>query len=135
MAARDSATVQWGRQRIVVIDVTRSAGHGGVPIGEWKPCCAVVECCGRPTHRRMTYRTVPYRKLRTRRGMHRIICLLPGRQMAAGVAAAVQRGRQVIIVIHMARSAGHAGMPIREWEPCYAVIEWRPCPTIHCMAR
>jgi hypothetical protein len=43
MAARDSATVQWGRQRIVVVDVTRSAGHGGVAIGKWKPCCAVVE--------------------------------------------------------------------------------------------
>jgi hypothetical protein len=43
MAARDSATVQRGRQRIVVVDVTRSAGHGGVPIGKWKPCRAVVE--------------------------------------------------------------------------------------------
>jgi hypothetical protein len=83
----------------------------------------------------MAYRTVPYRKLRTRRGVHRIIGLLPGRQMAAGVAATVQRGRQVIIVINVARSAGHGGMPIGKWEPCYAVIEGRPRPTIHGMAR
>jgi len=83
----------------------------------------------------MAYRTIPYRKLRTRRGVHRIIRLLPGRQMAAGVAAAVQRGRQVIIVINMAGSAGHAGMTIGKREACYCVIEGRPCPTIHCMAR
>jgi hypothetical protein len=83
----------------------------------------------------MAYRTVPYRKLRTGRRVHRIIRLLPGRQMAARVPATVERRRQVIIVINVAGSAGHTGMPIGKWEPCYAVIEWRACPTIHRMAR
>jgi hypothetical protein len=55
--------------------------------------------------------------------------------MATRVAAAVQCGRQVIIVIDVARSASHFGMTIVKREPGYAVIEGRPCPTIHCMAR
>jgi hypothetical protein len=71
----------------------------------------------------MAYRTVPYRKLRTRRGVHRIIRLLPGRQMATRVAATVQRGRQVIIVIDVAGGAGHRGMAIRQREVCYGMIE------------
>jgi hypothetical protein len=82
----------------------------------------------------MAYGTVAHRKLRTRCRVHRIIRLLPGSQMATRVAAAVQCGRQVIIVINVAGRAGHTGMPIGKWEPCYAVIEGRPCPTIHCMA-
>jgi hypothetical protein len=83
----------------------------------------------------MAYGTVAHRKLRTRRRVHRIIRLLPGSQMAARGPATVQRGRQIIIVIDVAGSAGHAGMPIGEWEPCYAVIEWRPGPTCRRMAR
>ena len=68
--------------------------------------------------------------------MHRIIRLLPGRQMASRVSAIVQRGRQVIVVTDVARSAGHGGMAIREWEPCYAVVERSPRPTHRrCMAR
>jgi hypothetical protein len=135
MATRNSATVQRGRQRIVVVDVTGSAGHIGMAIGEREPCCAVIKCRRRPTYRRMAYRTVPYRELRARRRVYRIIRLLPGSQMTARGTAAVQSGRQVIIVIDVARSAGHVGMTIGEWEPCYAVIEWRPCPTCRRMAR
>jgi hypothetical protein len=135
MAARDPATVQRGRQSKVVVDVTGSAGHVGMAIGEREPCCAVVKCRRRPTYRRMTYRTVPYRKLRARRRVHRIIRLLPGSQMAARGTATVQSGRQIIIIIDVARSAGHAGMSIGEWEPCYAVIKGRPSPTIHCVTR
>src|ERR1700730_12714665 len=135
MAARGPATVQWGRQRIVVVDVTRSAGHAGMAIGEWEPCGAVIETCRSPTYCCVAYRAVSYRKLRTRRRVHRIIRLLPGRQMAARVPATVQCSRQIIIVINVARSAGHAGMPIGKWEPCYGVIEWRACPTIDCVAR
>jgi hypothetical protein len=82
----------------------------------------------------MAYRTVPHRELRSRRRVHGVICLLPGRQMATRVAATVERGRQVIIVINVAGRAGHTGVPIGEWEPCYAVIEWRPCPAIHRVA-
>src|SRR6202035_5281903 len=82
MTARGTATVQRGRQRIVVVDVTRNAGHAGMAIGKWEPCCAVIETCRRPTYGCVAYRTVPYRKLRTRRRVHRIIRLLPGSQMA-----------------------------------------------------
>ena len=124
-------------QRVVVVHMAGKAGRrgrGNVHPRQGKSSSAMVESCRVPGHRRMAHRTVRYAKLRTRRRVHGVICLLPGRQMATRVAAAVQCSRQVIIVIDVTRSAGHAGMPIGEWEPCYAVIEWRPCPAIHCVA-
>ena len=67
--------------------------------------------------------------------MHWIIRLLPGRQMASRVSTIVQRGRQVIVVVDVARSAGNGGMAIGEGESCYAVVECRPRPTHRrCMA-
>jgi len=135
----DMATVTGcGTQRVVVIHMARRAGsrrRGNVHPRQGESRGAMVESCRVPAHRRMAYSTVPYRKLRTRRRVHRIIRLLPGRQMAARVPATVQGSRQVVIVVDVAGSAGHAGMPIREREACHAVIEGRPCPTIHCMAR
>ena len=83
MAARVSAIGRRNRQSIVVADVARSAGHVCMPIGEWKPCCVVVECRRRPTYRRMARCAVRKCKSRSGRWMHRIRGLLPGRQMAS----------------------------------------------------
>ena len=58
MASRVSAIVQRGRQVIVVVDVTRSAGHGGMAIGQRKARRAVIKTGGRPTYCCMAYRTV-----------------------------------------------------------------------------
>jgi hypothetical protein len=67
--------------------------------------------------------------------VHRIIGLLPGRQVAARVPATVQGRRQVIVVVDVTRSAGNAGMTISQREPCCAVVERRTRPTYHrCMA-
>jgi hypothetical protein len=135
MAARVPAVVRSGRQSVVVIDVAGNAGHIGMTIGEWKSGRAVIERCRRPTYCVVAHRTVRCHKLRTCRAVHRIIRLVPGRQMAARIPAIVQRGRQSKVVIDVARSAGHVGMPVGKWEPCYAVIEWRPCPPVHGVAR
>jgi len=135
MASRSSATVQRGRQVVVVIGVARSAGHVGMPIGEWKARRAVVKTCRRPTHSCMAYRTVRCCKLRTRRGVYRIIRLLPGRQMATRVPAIGRRGRQVIVVIGVARSAGHVGMPIGQQKTGCGVVESCRRPTCGRMAR
>ena len=47
--------------------------------GQSEPGSAVVKSCRCPTHRRMAHRTIRCRKLRARRGVHRIVRLLPGR--------------------------------------------------------
>jgi hypothetical protein len=83
MACRVSAIGRRNRQSIVVVDVARSAGHVGMPVGKWEPSCAVVECRRRPIYRRMARCAVRTCKSRSGRWMHRIRGLLPGRQMAS----------------------------------------------------
>jgi hypothetical protein len=90
---------------VVVVDVTGGAGRRGwghVRSGQGKPGRAVVKSCRRPTNCCMADRTVRWRKLRTRRGVHRIVRLLPGRQMAARVPTIARGGRQVVVVIDVA---------------------------------
>jgi hypothetical protein len=53
--------------------------RGNVLPRQRKPRSAMVESCCVPAHRRMAHRTVRYAKLRTRRRVHRVICLLPSR--------------------------------------------------------
>jgi hypothetical protein len=60
--------------------------------------------------------------------------LLPGRQVTTRVAATVQRSRQVIIVIDVARRTSHIGMSSRQWKTCFAVVKRGSEPGIHSMA-
>jgi hypothetical protein len=79
-----------GIERIVVIHVTGKAGcrsRGNVQARQVKPRPAVVECCGRPTRRRVAVGTVSYRKRGSGGGVRRGNSLLPVRQMAAGSSA------------------------------------------------
>jgi hypothetical protein len=87
MALRVPAIGRGNRQIVVVIEVAQIAGHVGMPAGQQETGRAVVECCRRPTDRRMAGRAVCSRKSRTSRRMDRIIGLLPRRQMAAGISA------------------------------------------------
>ena len=67
---------------VVVVHMAGGAGRRRrrhVRSSQRKPGSAVVEICRRPTHCCMTYRTVGRCKLRARRGVHRIVRLLPGR--------------------------------------------------------
>jgi hypothetical protein len=62
--------------------MARRAGgrrRGNVQPSQGKPRRAVIESCRRPTHCGMADRTVRRRELRTRRRVHWIIGLLPGR--------------------------------------------------------
>lgn len=55
--------------------------------------------------------------------------------MASGVPAICRRDRQSVVVVDMARSAGHVGMAIGQQEARRAVIELRAQPTIKGVAR
>ena len=77
-------------QRVVVIDMARRAGRWRrrhVRPHQREAGQAVVKSCRIPTSRRMAVRAVGGRKRRTRGGVHRVIRLLPGRQMALRVSA------------------------------------------------
>ena len=83
MAAGVPALRRRNRQSVVVVDMARSAGHVGVPVGQKKSRRAVIEDRRGPRSSVVARRAVGHRKGRARRGVHRIICLLPGRQVAA----------------------------------------------------
>ena len=85
-----------------------------MPVRQQKPSRGVIEICGVPALGGMAIRTVYQPECRPGRRMHRIICLLPGRQMALGIAAVRRRNCQVVIVVDMARSTRDIRMAIRQ---------------------
>jgi len=116
LESRLVAAVAIGRaERVVVVGMAGSAGRwrrGHVRPGQGKPRGAVVECCRRPTDRRVAGGTIRRRKGRSGCGMDWIIGLLPGGQMAAGISAIGWRNHQSVVVVDVTGSAGHVGMPI-----------------------
>ena len=79
MAARVSAVGRRNLQRVVVVDVARSAGHIRVTIRQQESCGSVIEIRRVPPLGGMAIRAVCYGKSRPRRRMHRVTCFLPGR--------------------------------------------------------
>ena len=130
VAAGVPAVGRRDRQSVVVVDMARSAGHVGVPIGQQETRRAVIEDRRGPGNRVVASRAVGHRKSRARRGVHRIIGLLPGGQMASRIPAVRRRGRQIVIVVEVAGGARHIRMAIGQQKPGRAVIELRAQPTV-----
>jgi len=93
--------------------VAGSAGHVGMAIAKQESRRAVIESAGVPARRSVAGAACCYWKCGRGRRVRRIIGLLPGRQMAPGIAAIVQRGRQIVIIVDVAGCAGHIGVPLR----------------------
>jgi len=66
--------------------------------------------------------------------VNRIIRLLPRRQVASGRAASRWPNLQIVIVVDVARGAGHVGMTVRQGKSGRAVIECRTQPTVKFVA-
>ena len=117
---------------VVVVDMAGGAGRRRwrhVRSGQRKSGNAMIERRGVPTLRRMASGTICRRKRRSGCGVHRIIRLLPGRQMALGVPAIGRGDRQRIVVIDVAQIASHVGVAIGQLEAGRAVVKnsRRPC--------
>ena len=82
-----------------------------MPVGEQKTSFAVVKGRRRPICRRMATGTVRKRKRRSGSLVCGIRGLPPGVQMASRIPAIGWDDRQIVVVIGMAGSAGHVGMP------------------------
>jgi len=87
MASRRSASAWRDLQIVVVVYVTRGAGHIGVPVGQRKTSARVIEVRRIPPRRSVTVRAITSGKNRSRRGMRRIVSSLPGVQMASRIPA------------------------------------------------
>ena len=122
------------RQGVVVVDVAEGASDIGVAIGEQESGGAVVERCRRPTRCIVAGGTIRRGKGRARGGMHGIISLLPGRQMALRVPAIRGGDGQIIVIVDMTKSAGHIRVAVGELEPCRAVVKLGVQPIVKRMA-
>ena len=123
-----------GTQRVVVIDVAGCAGRGIrrlVRSQQRKTGDAVIEGDIGPARRIVTIGAIRSRKGRARRRVWRIICFLPGGQMATRIAA-LHIHREVVVAVDMAGQAGHVRMPIGQRES--AMVEFRSQPTVERMA-
>ena len=130
MAARIPAVRRPHRQVVIVVEVAGSASHIGVAVGQKKSRGAVIEDRRGPRNRVVASVAVGHSKSSPCRGVHRIIRLLPSRQVAARIPAVRRPYHQAVIVVEVAGGTGHIGMAIRQREPGGAVVELRAQPAV-----
>ena len=142
MASGVAAVVRRYRQSVVVVDMARSAGHVGVPVGQQEARGAVIEDRRGPGNRVVASRAVGHAKSRASRRVHWITRLLPSGQVASRISAVRRHNLKVIVAADVARSTGHVRMTIGQGEAdrrCAMVegcsIEGSPQPTVKGMAR
>jgi len=134
VASRVTA-IRWrDLQIVIVVDVAGRAGHIRVPVRQQESRRAVIKCCRRPSCGGVATRAVRRSKRRPRGRVGRIICLLPGRQVASRIPAIRRLNGQVVIVIDVAQRARHVRMSRRQQKSGRAVVELRSEPAIKRMA-
>ncbi len=121
-----------GVQAVIVVDVAGRAGRRCrrcVRSRQREARDTVIKGSSVPASRVVAHRTVRRCESRTCCGVHRIVRLLPLRQMASGVAAICGRDLQAVIVVDVACGAGHVSMSICEQESGGSVVEIGSVPS------
>ena len=127
-----------GVQRVIVVDVARRARswrRRHVRPRQRKTCNAVVERSPVPSLRRVAVRTVRQRKCWTSRRVHRIVRLLPGREVAPGCPARSGCDVQAVVVVDVAARARNVRVTVREWKTKSGVIKFSVGPCCDRVAR
>lgn len=91
--------------------------------GERKTRDAVVEGCRVPSSSRVARRAIRRSEGRSGRRMYRVVRSLPSSQMALRVPAIGCSDHQAVIVVDVAKIAGHVGMPVGQRETRGGVTE------------
>lgn len=112
-----------GGEVVVVVDMALRTGGRDMRAGQWPTRCGVIERGGRPGDCVVAARTIRGGKGRAGSRVRGIIRLLPGREMAAGVAAIARLNGQVVIIVDVAGAAGNARVSVCQRESRARVIE------------
>ena len=112
-----------GIERVIVVDVALCAGRGGVGASESETRDAVVERCGIPADGGVAVGAVGGRESGAGGGMDGVVGLLPGGEMATGVATISGRNGEGVIVVDVATGARNVGVAVGQKETSGAVIE------------
>jgi len=125
VAAGVAAIVLLNLQSVIVVDVALDAGRGHVSASQRKSGHRVVEGghVG-PRDGVVTLRAIGSGESGSGRGMDRIVGLLPGGQVAAGVPTIRGRNLQIVVVVDVALRALQIRVAIRQRESSGAVIEY-----------
>lgn len=134
MASRISAVRRRNRQSVVVVDMAGSARHIRMPVRKQEPRRGVIEISRVPALGRMAARAIRDGEDRPRGRVHRVVGLLPSRQVALRIPTIRRRDLQIVVVVDMAGGTSHVGMAIRQRESRGIVIEFRSQPTVKRMA-
>jgi len=111
-------------QRIAVVHMALRTRRRGMRARQRKSRDAVIERRRVPSRRCVALRTIPCGKCLPRGRVRRIIRLLPCRQVALRVTAIGRLNRQIIVTVHMARTAWGVCVPIGQLETRRAVVEF-----------
>ena len=124
-------------QRVIVVDMARRARsrrRRHMCSHQRKSRQAVVKRSGIPAFRRVAIRTIHQRKCRTRGRVHRVIRLLPRRQMATRGSTRRRRNVQRVVPIDVARCAGYVRVPVCKRKSKRCVIKFPVGPFRNGMA-
>jgi hypothetical protein len=121
-------------QIIVIVDVATGACKVGMAIGQQETSGAVIENGGSPGDGIVATGAVGSGEGRAGFGVRGIVGLLPGGQVAAGVAAIGGSDLQVVVIVDVAICAGNVGVAIGQQEAGGAVIEFSTLPAIKAVA-
>jgi len=115
---------------VVAVDVATGARHAGMAVGQGESSSGVIEGHVRPRRGVVALRAVRDSECRPGLRVRGIVGLLPGSEMATGVATIGRGNLQVVIVVDVATGARHVGVAGRQWESRGAVIELGAEPTV-----
>ena len=131
VATRITAVGGGDLQIVIVVDVALCAGHVGVTIRQRESGTRVVKGGGVPTRVVVAGATGSQWESLGGTRVRRIVRLLPGGQVAAGVSAIIVRNAsEVVIAVDVALRASERGVRTIEDESGHAVIEGRAEPTV-----
>jgi hypothetical protein len=129
------AAIGWRNLQVVVaVDVATGARHIGMAVGQGEASRGMVEDDIRPRGGVVAFGTICNRERRPCLWVRRALGLLPGRQMATGIAAIGRSDLQVVVVVDVATGARHIGVTGRQRETRGAVIELGVEPTVEIVA-
>jgi len=122
------------REVVIVVGVAAGAGCGDMSASQDESRHRVIEGADvRPGNRVVALRAICDGEGDAGSGMYGIVGLLPGREVAAGVAAIGGSNLEIVIVVGMATGAGNVGVACGERKPRGAVVELGSEPTIERM--
>ena len=134
VATRIAAIGRRDLQVVVIVDMAGGAGNVGVAIRQRKTSERVVEVRRIPAFGGVAVGAISRREDGAGCGVNRIVGLLPGGQVAAGVAAIGRSDLEVVVVVDVAGGAGHVGVAIRKRKTGGAVVELRIEPGVERVA-